>query len=220
MTLYSVSTLPDQIIDSPPPRVRASITDDNLFLRLGLRSVLEASGQVSVVADTSADADAIRRAERLSPDVLLMGAHGAWWAGELALTHGTGEAAVLIVADTDDLQSVRHAFRRGATGYLVYGQFDSEELVVAVLDAARRQPHLSPGVLATVVDSFRTPAAAIPVQAEQGPPSGTALSSREAELMEAHRAGPHQPRDRSGPLHQRKDGKEPCQSHLHQTRRP
>lgn len=195
MTLYSVAAPGCTAEETgPSPRVRALIADDNLVMRLGLRSVLESSDQISVVGETNADVEAVRRAERLSPDVLVFGAHEHWWAPQAALARLHDRVGLLVVAHSDDPQLVRQAFRYGATSYLVHGQFVPDELISAVVATAHGKPYLSPGVIATIVESFRDatdepdPA---PAGADPGPDPGSPahamenrLSPRESELME------------------------------------
>jgi|KBSSwiStaDraftv2_1062776.scaffolds.fasta_scaffold212880_3 DNA-binding NarL/FixJ family response regulator len=175
MVLNSVST--------SPARVRSVIADENLVMRLGLRSILESSGQVSIISETGIDLENLQRAERLSPDVIILGAYGQWWMGESALAGLSGRAAALILADDGGAAPVHWAFAHGATSYLVHGQFTADELVAAVLATAHGQPYLSPGVIATVVECLRH----IPVdtRATAGKAgAGPGLSPREAELME------------------------------------
>ncbi len=183
MSLYSVSMPPAPSTEVRPPRSRVLIAEDNLVLRLGLRSVLEASPDILVIGETSTDIDDFRRVERLSPDVVLLGAHGAWWDADSPLTFTTGRAAILMVADDDDHRSIRQAFQHGVTSYVVHGQFTTDDLVAAVLTTARRQPYLSGGALSAMVESFRTPVRDEPTPAST-PHGAAALSVREAELME------------------------------------
>jgi hypothetical protein len=64
-----------------PGRIRTLIADDNLVTRLGLRSILEGSDQIAIIGETGPDPEAVRRAERLSPDVFVffLGFVRAWF---------------------------------------------------------------------------------------------------------------------------------------------
>jgi DNA-binding NarL/FixJ family response regulator len=168
-----------------PIRIRALISDDNLLVRHGLRSVLESSNQVKVVGEADTRTEAMARAQRLRPDVIVVGQHAAPVDDE-AGAEPASSAGVLVLAHSDDRHLVERAFRAGATSYLVHGQFVAADLIAAVVATAQRQPYLSPGAVATMVESFRSPAAPV---ATKDRPSGDPrprqrLSRREAELME------------------------------------
>ena len=70
------------------------------------------------------------------------------------------------------------AIRQGASGYLVHGQFEAEELVARIRQLAAGDTVLSPAVVGTVFDALRrTPGS--PDEAS-GPAS---LTGREREIM-------------------------------------
>ncbi|GIF96920.1 DNA-binding response regulator [Catellatospora citrea] len=181
VTLYSVPKAPDlPREDYGPLRIRVFVADDNLVMRLGLRSILETHARVAVVGEAATDPDSLHRGRRLSPDVIVLGTGRHQL--EQSLAGVAAAAAVLVVADTDESHQVQHALRLGVTSYLVHGQFTADDLVSAVLSTARREPFLSPGVLSGIVGTFRD--AALPQPTVVAPPADHRLSRREAELME------------------------------------
>ncbi|MEV0460356.1 response regulator transcription factor [Catellatospora methionotrophica] len=181
MTLYSVPKVPDPP-NHGPLRIRVFVSDDNLVMRLGLRSILETHPRVTVVGEAGADPDSLHRGRRLSPDVIVVGVGLRQRTLEQSLSGLAAAAAVLVVADTDASPQVQHALRLGVTSYLVHGQFTADDLVSAVLSTARAEPYLSPGVLSGIVGTFRD--AALPSPGHGAPPADHRLSRREAELME------------------------------------
>ncbi len=52
--------------------VRVCLADDQALVRSGIRALLEASGQVEVVADEANGADIIDHVMRLRPDVIIL----------------------------------------------------------------------------------------------------------------------------------------------------
>ncbi|MFD0598256.1 hypothetical protein ACFQZ4_43255 [Catellatospora coxensis] len=173
MTLYSVPKAPDPPREERGPlRVRTHIAEGNLVMRRGLRGLLEANARISIVGETGADADALRNAGRLSPDVIVLGLDSRHRPLEQVPPAPEGPA-VLVLADTDDSYQVHHALRLGVTSYLVHGQFDADDLVDAVLSTARRQPWLSPSVLAGIVESFQTGPGPRRRRAPRGPTTGS-----------------------------------------------
>jgi len=55
---------------------------------------------------------------------------------------------------SDEPAIVSRALREGATGYLVHGTFDSDELVVAIKDTASGRSRLSPPAAAVLLQGF------------------------------------------------------------------
>ncbi|MFC7247702.1 LuxR C-terminal-related transcriptional regulator [Catellatospora aurea] len=171
---------------SPVTRVRALISDDNLLVRLGIRAVLEGSDMISVIGEAGDRTETVSRARSLSPDVIVAG-HGALAAQGDSAPPLPDQALVLVVSHSEERHLVEHAFRNGATSYLIHGQFAAADLVAAVVATADRRPYLSPGAVAAMVESFRTQSVAEPEptpEPEPEPSPRARVSRREAELME------------------------------------
>ncbi|HIE16875.1 MAG TPA: response regulator, partial [Dehalococcoidia bacterium] len=56
-------------------RIKVLIVDDNEVVREGLKSILEPQVDIDVVGEAVDGLDAVVKAERLVPDVILMDAH-------------------------------------------------------------------------------------------------------------------------------------------------
>ncbi len=161
--------------------VRALIVGPDLLVRLGLRTLLQVSGQVSIVADVEPAWDAIGQIGHLRPDVIVL--HGALTgpAGAALLSDLRALARyvpVLVLTDECSPAAVEQALRCGATGYLVTGRYAADELLAAVLDTANGQPRLSPEVVGILVNRLRVP------QPGAQPPRAARLSRRETEIVE------------------------------------
>jgi DNA-binding NarL/FixJ family response regulator len=84
----------------------------------------------------------------------------------------------MMLTYTDEQERVVAAIRAGASGYLVHGQFDADELATRVRQLAAGETVLSPAVIGTVFEALRkTPGS--PDKAD-GPGS---LTEREREIM-------------------------------------
>jgi DNA-binding NarL/FixJ family response regulator len=150
----------------------------DMVSRLGLRTLLQVTGRVAVVGEADGGRDALVQAGRLGPDVVLLHARtaGTGLANELReLAH---HAPVLLLADDGSAPGVEQAIRAGATGYLINGQYDPDELVAAVLATAENQPRLSPAAVRVLLHRLR------PVQGLREPARGPHLSRREAEIVD------------------------------------
>ena len=87
-------------------------------------------------------------------------------------------ARVMMLTHTDEQDRVVAAIRAGASGYLVHGQFDADELVARIRQLAAGETVLSPAIVGTVFEALRRPPGS-PDEAD-GPAS---LTSREREIM-------------------------------------
>ncbi|MEV3984406.1 response regulator transcription factor [Nonomuraea sp. NPDC049758] len=160
--------------------IRLLVVDDHPVVRDGLSSMFARDPEFVVVGEASDGAEAVRLAEALVPDVILMdlrmpGMDGVTAIGELARRGVPARVLVLTTYDTDS--HVLPAIEAGATGYLLKDA-PREELVRAVRSAARGEVALSPSVAARLVSRLRTPA-----------PSAGPLSQRELEVLRLVAAG-------------------------------
>jgi DNA-binding NarL/FixJ family response regulator len=100
--------------------IRVMIVEDHPFFRQGLRRVLEAEPDMSVICEVGDGCEALEQAKHLSPDVLitdvnLPGMNGLQMARELKSVK-PGIAVIILTAYDDDEQ-VFHALRVGASAY-------------------------------------------------------------------------------------------------------
>jgi DNA-binding NarL/FixJ family response regulator len=56
-------------------KIRVMIVDDNEVVREGLKSILEPQVDIDVIGEAVDGLDAVTKAEKLNPDVILMDAH-------------------------------------------------------------------------------------------------------------------------------------------------
>ncbi|MCF8590107.1 response regulator [Gordonia liuliyuniae] len=137
-------------------RVRVVLADDHAAVREGLRMVLEASGQISVVGEAADGAAAIRTATQVRPDVVLMDVRMPQVDGIAAtetITASTGvRVLVLTTFGVDDY--VLGALAAGASGFLLKTA-SGAELVDGTLRVAAGDAVLDPEVARVVVDAMR-----------------------------------------------------------------
>ena len=162
--------------------IRTVIIDDHPVVRAGMRTVLDAAPDVTVVAEGADGHDALRLVEEQQPDVLVLdvnlpGLHGL----EVTRWLCTQEAppAILILTVHDDVQTVMGLLESGATGYILKDEA-LETLVSAVRAAARGESWLSPAVANEVVRrAVASPR--LPTEPRQG--GGERLTPREQEVL-------------------------------------
>ena len=158
--------------------IRLLIADDHPVVRDGLTGMFAADPDFSVVGEAADGSQALRLAEAVRPDVILMdlrmpGMDGVTAIAELVRRGNPARVLVLTTYDTDSY--VLPAIEAGATGYMLKDA-PRAELLHAVRAAAQGQAVLSPAVTARLMSRVRTPGA--------GP-----LSQRELEVLELVAAG-------------------------------
>ncbi|SNR25653.1 response regulator transcription factor [Actinomadura mexicana] len=123
-------------VDETAP-LRVLVVDGDPLGRAAVISVLEASDEFQVVAESSDPAAAVPLAERLRPDIVLLDAAAAGHALPLSTS-----SRVFVLA-SDDQPAVEAALRAGACGHLVPGSFTAHDLVRGVRHASRTTLGLS-----------------------------------------------------------------------------
>jgi len=164
--------------------VRVMVVDDNAVIRTGLRSLLALSGDVLVVGEAANGKEAVETAQRVRPDVVLLDVRMPVVDGVTAASELVRQSKVLMLTYADDGEVVTSALRAGASGYLVHGAFQPEELVRAVVGTAHGDAHLSPAAAGVLVNAVRSGLGrAAPDRRRFG------LSGREMEVMDLIASG-------------------------------
>jgi len=163
-------------VDEP---IRILIADDHPIFRFGMRTLLTAMPDMTVVGEAVTGEEAIQLTETLLPDLVLMDIHmpGITGIEATARIHAQHpRSAILIVTMLDD-DSVFAAMRAGARGYLLKGAEPAETLR-AIRAVASGEAIFSPGAAKYVMDYFAHPPVA-PVN----PAALSQLSEREREVL-------------------------------------
>ncbi|MFF3515943.1 response regulator [Streptomyces sp. NPDC002573] len=122
--------MPDQALPGPPLRVL--VADDNPVVRAGLTALLSVLPDIEVVAEAADGGQALVYAARHRPDVVLLDLRMPGTDGLTALPRLARTAPVMMLTYSREPEVVAEALRRGASGYLVHGEFTAAELVAAV----------------------------------------------------------------------------------------
>jgi two-component system, NarL family, response regulator NreC len=133
--------------------IRVLLVDDHAILRAGLRRVLDAEGDIEVVAEAESAERAVFEALEAKPDVAVVdvvmpGKSGIEVAPEL-LTAVPG-MRILVLSMQDDPRYVRAAFEAGASGYVLKEAADTE-VVDAVRTVAAGERYVHPALGARLV---------------------------------------------------------------------
>ena len=140
------------------------IADDHPVVRQGLRALLGTLDEFEVVGEAADGDSAVREAQLLRPDVVLMdvrmpGSDGV--GATRRIRANVPEAAVLILTMYDDDATVFTAMQAGARGYLLKGA-EQGEIAGAIRAVVAGQAIFGPGIAARVLDHFATAPAQAP----------------------------------------------------------
>jgi DNA-binding NarL/FixJ family response regulator len=134
---------------------RVLIVDDHAFIRRGVQTILHPFPEWELCGEADNGNDAIRMAEELKPEVIIMdlsmpGLNGIEATRAIRKTQPAVKIVLLTLHESAEL--VRGAFRAGASGYLL--KTDAEqELVKALTVVTGQGTYISPRINSTVVKS-------------------------------------------------------------------
>ncbi|MGW6691345.1 response regulator [Streptomyces sp. NPDC054961] len=171
-----MSDVPSASAQAP---IKVFLLDDHEVVRRGLRDLLDAEADITVVGEAGTADQALARGPALRPDVAVL---------DVRLPDGDGitvcrelrsrlpDLACLMLTSFDDEDALLDAIMAGAAGY-VLKQIKGTDLVSAVRTVATGQSMLDPATTARLMHSLRDPDA-----------SKTPEDTRLAALSERERA--------------------------------
>jgi len=129
------------------------LVDDHIFFRRGVRQIVDAEPDMQVVAEAADGQDAVSKAKRARPDIILMDVNMPRMDGVEATRFISAELpevriVMLTVSDTDD--HLFESIKNGAVGFLLK-DVSPEEMTKAIRDTAGGESSLSPFIAARLV---------------------------------------------------------------------
>jgi two-component system response regulator NreC len=164
-------------VEGPP--ITIVLADDHVVVRTGLRYVLDAQPDLTVIAEAGTVGDALRETRALNPTILVL---------DLGMPHPDGPSSldalpelaraapqtkVVVLTMEDDPEFARRALSTGAMAY-VLKESAHAELVSAIRRAADGESYLTPRLGAEL-------AATTPAPDAGAPPDD--LTERELEIL-------------------------------------
>jgi DNA-binding NarL/FixJ family response regulator len=163
--------------------LRVLIVDDQALVRAGFRMILDAEESIEVAGEAADGDEAVKEAQRLQPDVVLMDVRMPQVDGIEAtrrLLGGAGSNAKVVMLTTFDMDEyVYDALRAGASGFLLK-DVPPEQLVAGIQAVAQGDALLAPSITRRVIEEFvRRP----PSSVRTMPPEVAELTARELEVL-------------------------------------
>ena len=159
--------------------IRVLVADDQSMVRAGFRMLLGGEEDIEVVAEASNGLEAVEKAARYDPTVVLMDIRmpeldGLEATRRILAADATARVLMLTTFDLDEY--VYEALRAGASGFVLKDD-PPEQLIAAIRTVATGDALLSPMVTRRVIEQFtRIPRPAPPKELEE-------LSEREREVF-------------------------------------
>ncbi len=160
--------------------IRVLIADDQALVRTGFRVILEAEGDIEVVAEAGTGREAIRQAALTRPRVVLMDIRMPELDGIAAteeILRQSDPPTIVMLTTFDQNEYVYRALRAGAAGFLIKDA-PSSRLLAAVRAAASGDSLIEPSITRRLVEQFAEPAADPGVPARLAP-----LTERELDVL-------------------------------------
>jgi DNA-binding NarL/FixJ family response regulator len=158
--------------------LRIVIADDQPLMRAGFKAVLEATGNIEVVAEAGTGAEAVEAAGRHRPDVVLMDIRMPEMDG-IEATRRLPRDRILILTTFGLDDYIIAALRAGASGFLLKDA-PTAELVQAVRAVAAGDAVLSPAVTRRLLDQVGR---RLPAAVTQSPAALAQLTDRERDVL-------------------------------------
>ena len=160
--------------------IRVLIADDQELVRTGFRVILEAEGDIEVVAEAENGVEAVRQAALVKPQVVLMDIRMPELDGLAAtdqILRQTDPPTIVVLTTFDQNEYIYRALRAGAAGFLLKDA-PSSRLIAAVRAAATGDSLIEPSITQRLVERFAEPAAAPGI-----PDQLTQLTERELDVL-------------------------------------
>ncbi len=165
----------------PRPPARILLADDHALVRQGVRLIIDAEPDLTVVAEVSDGAAAVERCLQRDIDLAILDVSMPRMTGLQAAReiHRRGlPVQMLILSMHANEHFLFEALKLGAAGY-VHKSVADRDLITACRAALRGEPFLYPGAISTLIRNYL----ANPGSSGEGAGSAPVLTPREEEVL-------------------------------------
>jgi DNA-binding NarL/FixJ family response regulator len=132
--------------------IRVAIIDDHPLFREGVVTVLKGVEGIEVVREGATAADALRIAQEVLPDVMLLdiGVPGGGLEAAASIARACPDVRTVMLTASENEQHVMLALQAGARGYILKGS-SGHEVVEAVRAIAKGDSYMAPNLAARLL---------------------------------------------------------------------
>ena len=164
--------------------VKVLVVDDHALFRRGVTAELASQEGLEVVGEASDGLEAVRKAEEIVPDVIVMDLNMPRCSGleaTQALQTKMPLVNILVLTISENESDLFAAVKFGARGYILKSS-EPEELVQAIFRVAQGEVIISPLMATNLLTEFNDSGAG--VEREATSKTGTNLSPREEDVLQ------------------------------------
>ena len=138
------------------PTIRLFLADDHTIVRQGLAKLLNAEPDLKVIGEAENGREAVKKVEKLQPDVVLMDIAMPLMNGIEAtrqITRLTPPPKVIILSMHTHDRYISELLRMGASGYLLKDA-SGRDIIQAIRAVVKGDTYLSPSISRRVVEDY------------------------------------------------------------------
>jgi DNA-binding NarL/FixJ family response regulator len=138
------------------PKIRVLIADDHALVREGISAFLKCTEDIEVVAEASDGLEAIEKALKFRPDIILMDISMPKLGGleaTVEIRKADPSIKIMVLTQYDDKEYISRFLKAGVSGYLLKRAVGSD-LVSAIRAVKSGETYLYPAVASKVVNDF------------------------------------------------------------------
>ena len=157
------------------------LVDDHTIVRQGLKALLDAHGGFTIVGEAENGRDAVKKAQELSPDIVIMDIAMPVLNGLEAtrqIKRALPDTNVLALTMYNDEEYVFQILKSGASGYLIK-ETAANELIAAILSLQKGNPFFSPSISRKIMESYLNED-----EDKKGKGESDKLTNREKEVLQ------------------------------------
>lgn len=163
--------------------IRVVLADDHVFVRDGIKSLLETEDNIIVVGEATDGLEALQTVESNKPDLLIV---------DIRMPHLTGievveklrnqnnPVKIIVLSMHESEEYVLKSIRAGADGYLLKGS-SKEEFLKALHTVANGGKYFSGDISSILIDQLKN--TAIPLETKQPLADDMSITKREKEIL-------------------------------------
>lgn len=169
------------------PNITVLLVDDHNIVRQGLRALLLAEGDITIVGEAQSGREAVQMASQLRPEIVIMDLAMPLLNGAEAtrqVLKALPNARVVVLSSYGDDEHLQQAISAGAAAYLLK-QTAASDLVKAIREVRRGNAYFSPAIAMRLREKTVQPlTVAESPEAAPLPKPEPELTSREMEVLQ------------------------------------